>query len=376
MLRRSPLSRTLIIRFGSLGDLCLLAWSLSGQDAVARADGTPRPRITLAVKAAFAPLMATVPGVDVVAPLDGPGWRDLWQLARCLRRERFDTVLDAHGVLRSRLLCLLLGRWPARRIVKDTVARLALLRSSQAGGARLAPPPPALRRTMLRRFDEVVSPIGSVALETTPHGVGPGAALLAAGRGGALRPRGPADGARKARIGFAPGARWDTKRWPSGHWADLLRRLREVTDLPVEIFLGARERAWFADGPLADAVATAGNVAVATDLPLPELAQRLGACRVVVTNDSGLLHLAEAAGTPVLALFGPTVRAFGYFPLLPGSRVLERELACRPCSRNGRRPCWRGDLACLAEISPDAVLAALLALPALADAGAPGGPHG
>ena len=367
---------TLVIRFGSLGDLCLLAWSLSGQDAAALPDGTPRPRITLAVKAAFAPLMATVPGVDVVAPLDGPGWRDLWRLARLLRRERFDTVLDAHDVLRSRLLCLLLGRRPARRIVKDTAARLALLRSSHAGSARRAPSPPALSRTMLRRFDEVVSPVGTAGVETRTHGVGPGATLLAAGHGCALRQRGPADGPGTAKIGLAPGARWDTKRWPSGHWAELLRRLREVTDLPVEIFLGSRERAWYAAGPLADAVAAAGNVSVATDLPLPELAQRLGACRVVVTNDSGLLHLAEAAGTPVLALFGPTVRAFGYFPLLPNSRVLERELGCRPCSRNGRRPCWRGDLACLAEISPDAVLAALRALPALADAGAPEGPHG
>jgi heptosyltransferase-2 len=370
------LSRTLVIRFGSLGDLCLLAWSIGGQDAAARAAGAPRPQVTLAVKAAYAPLMATVPGVDAVAPLDGLRWRDLWRLARLLRCERFDTVLDAHGVLRSRLLCLLLGRRPARRILKDTAARLALLRARRAPVVRPAAAPSAtLRRTMLRRFDEVMSPVGSAPAAAAPHGAGPGAALLARGRG-PLRPPDPATPARPVRIGLAPGARWDTKRWPSGHWAELLQRLREVTDLPVEIFLGAQERAWFAAGPLAEAAAVAGDVTVATDLPLPELAQRLGACRVVVTNDSGLLHLAEAAGTPVLALFGPTVRAFGYFPLLPDSRVLERELACRPCSRNGRRPCWRGDLACLAEISPDAVLAALRALPALADAGAPGGPHG
>ncbi|MHB8080460.1 MAG: glycosyltransferase family 9 protein, partial [Candidatus Krumholzibacteriia bacterium] len=142
------MSRTLVIRFGSLGDLCLLAWSLAGQDAAARAAGTPPPRITLAVKAAFAPLMATVPGVEAVAPLRGPGWRELWRLAGRLRRERFDTVLDAHGVLRSRLLCLLLGRRPARRIVKDTGARLALLRADPA--RRPALPPPALRRTMLQ----------------------------------------------------------------------------------------------------------------------------------------------------------------------------------------------------------------------------------
>ncbi len=74
---------------------------------------------------------------------------------------------------------------------------------------------------------------------------------------------------------------------------------------------------------------------------------------VTNTNDSGLLHLAEAAGTPVLAFFGPTVRQFGYFPCLDDSEVLEVELDCRPCSRNGKRPCHREDLACLREITPD-----------------------
>jgi ADP-heptose:LPS heptosyltransferase len=83
----------------------------------------------------------------------------------------------------------------------------------------------------------------------------------------------------------------------------------------------------------------------------------------VVTNDSGLMHVAEAVGTPVVALFGPTVRGFGYFPSLPRSAVLETNgLECRPCSRNGRRPCWRGDHACLTRIDSEAALARVDAL--------------
>jgi hypothetical protein len=54
------------------------------------------------------------------------------------------------------------------------------------------------------------------------------------------------------------------------------------------------------------------------------------------------------------------VRAFGYTPRLPASRLLETtDLDCRPCSRNGRRPCHRGDLACLVRITPDRAWAAL-----------------
>ena len=93
-----------------------------------------------------------------------------------------------------------------------------------------------------------------------------------------------------------------------------------------------------------------------------DTAARLARCSRLVTNDSGLLHIAEAVGTPVLALFGPTVREFGYFPILARSLVLEKSLDCRPCSRNGKRPCHRGDLACLQDITPDAVRSVLASL--------------
>jgi ADP-heptose:LPS heptosyltransferase len=125
----------------------------------------------------------------------------------------------------------------------------------------------------------------------------------------------------------------------------------------VRLFLGPQEESWYRGGPLA-AAATAAGAEVVRGLPLPEVAARLAGCAALVTNDSGLLHLAEAVGTPVVALFGPTVRAFGYAPHLPASRLLETDLDCRPCSRNGKRPCRRGDLACLERLDPAVVLAA------------------
>mgnify|MGYP001060570645 CR=1 FL=1 len=351
------MTRVLVIRFGSLGDLCLLAWPLAG--LAGRVAG--RPHVTVAVKAAHAPLLAGAPGVDEVAALRGAGLAALRELAGELGRQRFDLVLDAHGVLRSHLLCLLLGRRPAARIAKDTAARLALLRARRRGTCGAAPPSAALGRTMLQRLDEVFAPLAVAA---------PGAALLQAG-GAPLRPVPAAAAARPRRLGLVPGARWDAKRWPDAHWAALLRDFRARADAPVEIFVGEQERAWFPGGALARAAGELPDVTVSAGLPLPALAARLASCRVVVTNDSGLLHLSEAAGTPVLALFGPTVRAFGYFPLLPGSRVLEIALDCRPCSRNGRRPCWRRDLACLERIAPSDALAALLAMPAWRDAETP-----
>jgi len=81
----------------------------------------------------------------------------------------------------------------------------------------------------------------------------------------------------------------------------------------------------------------------------------------LVTNDSGPMHLASAVATPVVALFGPTVRAWGFYPAGERDVVLETDMACRPCSLHGGRGCARGG-ACLAEIRPEAVLEAVLAM--------------
>ena len=171
------------------------------------------------------------------------------------------------------------------------------------------------------------------------------------------------------RLGLAPGARWDTKRWPARHFAEFLQRFRGADPAPVRIFLGPQEEVWFDGSPLARVAAELPDVEIVRRGSLREVAVALDGCTVLLTNDSGLLHLAEAVGTPVLALFGPTVEEFGYFPSLPHSRVLQLPLDCRPCSRNGKRPCWRQDQACLAEIPPARVLEELLALPAWSAAG-------
>ncbi len=86
--------------------------------------------------------------------------------------------------------------------------------------------------------------------------------------------------------------------------------------------------------------------------------------RALVSGDTGVMHMATGVGTPVVALFGPTVEAFGFFPYRARSRVLERDLPCRPCSRMGGPACPLGHHDCLRGILPDAVQAALAALEA------------
>ncbi|MDQ2670421.1 MAG: glycosyltransferase family 9 protein, partial [Gemmatimonadota bacterium] len=84
---------------------------------------------------------------------------------------------------------------------------------------------------------------------------------------------------------------------------------------------------------------------------------------VLVTNDSAPLHLATAARTPIVAIFGPTVPEFGFGPLGDGDIVLGVEgLPCRPCSAHGPRTCPLGHHRCMRDLGVTGVLEAVRAI--------------
>jgi len=324
----------LVIRFGSLGDLCVLGWALAG---FADLPGRESRRVTLVTKEVFAPLMERMRGVDDVIPLSGSGTAEVINLADGLRPRPWDLVIDAHNILRGHLLLGLMGRRGDRRLAKDTVARLAFLGWGRGDAS--------LDLTMHDRFAalfEGLAPAGEGSGPTLP----PLSSLAHPDRGNIL--------------GVAPGAQWDTKRWPAENFAALMQMWLADHSGTVRVFLGPREKTWFDGSEFEQAARKNGRVEIIRNRSLVEVASLLSECRQLVTNDSGLLHVAEAVGTPVMAFFGPTVREFGYFPVLERSAVMERTLECRPCSRNGKRPCHRGDLACLRDITPAAAYAALV----------------
>lgn len=315
-----------VIRFGALGDLCLTGWTLA---RLAQGPDREGRRVLLVTKERFADLARHFHGVDAVLPLAEPGrLADLVRLARQVRAAEADLIVDAHSVLRSRLLLGLLGRRPAARLRKDTAARLQVLRGGDM--------PEALDQHLRQRLDAVMDRAG------LPAGVAPPplAHLADAPRDGEL-------------LGLSPGAQWDTKRWPEANWIALARHALDQ-GRRLRVFLGPQEEHWFPGGPLEQALNGDARVELVRGRGLIDVARALAGCGRLVCNDSGLMHLSEAVGTPVTAFFGPTVRAFGYAPVLDDSRLLEDvDLICRPCSRNGKRPCHRGDLICLAGISPE-----------------------
>ncbi len=152
-------------------------------------------------------------------------------------------------------------------------------------------------------------------------------------------------GLPKEFVLFVPGARWVTKRWPAAAWARLASLLNEA-GLPEVFVVGGP-----GDEVLArEIVVQGGRVrSLCGQTSLRELASLLKQARLIVTVDTGPMHLAAALGKKVVALFGPTAPwRTGPFGL--GHRVLRLGLSCSPCFQK-RCPTPR----CLLELSPEQV---------------------
>ena len=146
-------------------------------------------------------------------------------------------------------------------------------------------------------------------------------------------------------IALAPGSVWATKRWPA--YPALAALLAADFRLVV---LGAAE-----DADLASAIVAAapGTLDATAKLSLLGSAELIGRAACLVTNDSAPQHLASAMGIPTVAIFGPTVPAFGFGPLAPGSVIAEHDaVPCRPCDKHGPMVCPLGHFKCMREVTP------------------------
>jgi heptosyltransferase-2 len=330
------MEKVLFLRFSSLGDVVLAT-------AAARLVRERRPgaRVVFATKAAFAPILAAQPDIDEVWTLEPGG---LAALAAKIRAAKFDAVVDLHANLRSRVLGLWSGapltRWDSRGLNR----RLRVWAPSLVRGS---PGPVSLR--YVRATAKALGVDCDAASAPLPRlGVDPDAAAWA---GGWLKSQGLASGTKL--LAVAPGAAWATKRWGVDHLAQCLDLVSEFDRVRFLLLGSVRE------APLLDAVQAAMRKSRPLALrseretgDLRRLAALIARSDRFLGNDSGPMHVADALGVPVTALFGPTVEAFGFYPQGPDRKVFERDLACRPCAVHGTPTCPLGHHDCMQTIEP------------------------
>jgi heptosyltransferase-1 len=297
----------------------------------------PSARITWLVEAAYAPLLAGHPALDEIweAPrlhpgelLGGSNPARLRGLLRRLRAQPFDLVLDLQGLLKS-AVWVALARSPRKvgydrtregsylalteRVDPFDPEAHAVLRSLNL--AHYLGAPPALPRFRLN-FDAGVDTSGLI----------------------------PGDAGRPL-IVLHPGARWASKLWPAASWALLAEWL---ADGGFQVAMTGSH----ADEKLVAEVTGQTRVPIfnlAGRTSLAELAAILRRVRLAVTTDTGVMHLAAALGTPLVALFGPTA-PWRTGPFGEGHRVVRLGLPCSPCFK---RQC--PEPRCLNDLTPEVV---------------------
>ncbi len=156
-------------------------------------------------------------------------------------------------------------------------------------------------------------------------------------------------------IALAPGSVWFTKRWPARHYSALSRLLADAGYGLV--FIGAPDEQELCAQVIRQSGADALNLA--GELSILESAAVIGRCDLIICNDSGALHLANAMQTDVFAFFGPTVQSIGYYPYRKNDRVFELEMDCRPCGSHGANTCPLGHHHCMENITPLSVFDAV-----------------
>ena len=157
---------------------------------------------------------------------------------------------------------------------------------------------------------------------------------------------------------MAPGARHKTKVWLVEHWADLMSKAYEA-GYKSQVLVGSSE-----EMDLSQSISASVDHEILTttgETGIGELIAMISTGRALISSDNGCMHIATAVGTPVAAIFGPTVPEFGFSPFRAVSEVvqIDEELFCRPCHPHGPDKCPLKHFRCMKEINPDMVFDAL-----------------
>ncbi len=321
------MQRLLIIRFSSLGDIVLT-------EPIVRAlrHAYPQAELHFLTKLQHQHLLALVPGLDRIHT-----WRpeSADALLSDLKSLRFDSIIDLHNNLRSHYVTRTLGV-PAHRTRKEWFRRVAAVRLKSLG------------RTPAHAVERYAAALTSLHL-SLPDPPSPRLTVPPENEDWWAREQVSRNLTGKYMI-FAAGAAHATKQAPPELWQKIHASMVRDSDRKL-ILLGAPSERMLLDS----LAASFGTAAVITEPHICNAAAVLRSAEFVISNDSGIAHLAAALDTPTLSLFGPTHPILGFAPLGNFADHYTVNEYCSPCSLHGKRPCHRDEKFCFNRMTDNAI---------------------
>ena len=273
-----------------------------------------------------------------------PGFAGLWRLYRDMKSQGIDAIADLHNVLRSRVVGFFFVISGVKRAILDK-GRAAKRRLV----ARKKPLPIQPLPTSFDRYRQVFARLGFETPKTFRSVFDDRHLPLPLPEGIESRREG------EFWIGVAPFAKHEGKIYPLDRSESLVARLSQREDCRVFLMGGGGEEAdllggWAEKYPRV--VSLAGKrLGFAVELSM------MSRMTLVVSMDSANMHLASMAGTPVVSVWGQTHPYAGFLGWRQSKENIIQlsDLSCRPCSIFGNKPCYRGDYACMQELSVERI---------------------
>ncbi len=309
----------LVIRFSSIGDIVLTSPVIRClKEQVGEAE------VHFLTKKAFSPLIRANPYIDKIHVLDG----NMHSLIQSLRVEQYDYVIDLHKNFRSLrvksglkimsftldkinlakflMIRFKINRLPEKHIVDRYMETLELFNVKNDG----------------KGLDYFIPPEEEVPLSTLPE-------LF-----------------RTGFVALVTGAHHGTKQMPTEMMINICKEL----DLPVILLGGKREKM---TGKEIDRQTGDHVLNACGKYNINQSASMIRQSQVVITHDTGLMHIAAAFHKKILSVWGHTIPEFGMYPYIPdqASKIFEVVgLSCRPCTKIGKKKCPKGHFRCMNDI--------------------------
>lgn len=330
-------NKILVFRLSSIGDIVLTTALLR-----CLRNTFPDAQIDFVVKKQFADILRCVPFVSNVIELDSKkGFSELLAIRNHLKNEQYDVALDIHKNWRSLFVCNTIGAKQVFWFNKHVFRRWVLTTFHKDIYKEVRP-------VYLRFIDAAkqigVAPDGKYTELFVPEQLGKSMKDIFAQANISFE---------KRIIALCPGASFSNKQWQVEKFQQLAKRV--VLDFDAQVILLGGKK----ESEMCETIANeSGAVSFAGKFDLSQSIAALSMVSLTVANDTGMLHVSEALGVPVVGIYGPTARQFGYFPILPQSKVAQVDnLPCRPCTKMGMNHCPKKHFSCMNDISVEMVLA-------------------
>lgn len=327
--------KILILRLSSMGDVVLTTSLLS-----AIKDKHPHAQIDFVVKEQFAPLLEHHPAISRLHKLGKePG--ALKNLKKVLKTSQYTAILDLHNTFRSFYLKFNCGVPLIRTLSKGYLRRFLLV---------------TLKCNLYRnKHESIIDRYAHTAVDFADLPIRHAPELFI-----------PEDFEQRAacaqsetpslRIVLIPGSAHPTKEWPLNRFAETASILSNRYKAQIIILGGKPE---IKAGKIISERAGGSSLDLTGKTSLMETAAIIKNCDLMLSVDTGCMHIGWAFQRRMVCIFGSTVRELGYYPDYKDAIIVENNnCKCRPCSHNGRKRCPKKHFRCMNEITTEMVTCA------------------